>query len=187
MARPRRNANFRDRMDVLRREWADIRRELDDPDRPATSIRKDPLGSSPTPPSSPARIGKLPGESSEDYVARVLLGGDVEERHAAMGRQRAGRAATAARYGEDTGDFVSEWQFPDSSRVHAYQWDQALQQLRVRFIKYSTPWVYNDVPLETFQAFDAADSKGRFINAVLNNFPYRRASADEVGRFFQGV
>jgi hypothetical protein len=125
-------------------------------------------------------------ESSGDYIERVLLGGDREEREQFYG-QRAGRAATAARYGEDTGDFVSDWQFPDSSRVKAYQWDQAIQQLRVRFIKYGTPWVYNDVDLATFQAFDATDSKGKFINRILNSYPYRRATVDEEAQYFQGV
>jgi hypothetical protein len=130
--------------------------------------------------------GRRPGESTDDYLSRVLFGGDRQERDAAYG-QRAGRAATAARYGEDTGDYVSPWEFPDSSRVQAYQWDQSVQQLRVRFIKYATPWVYNDVDLATFQAFDAASSKGKFINNVLNSYPYRRATDAEEAQYFQGV
>jgi hypothetical protein len=129
---------------------------------------------------------RRPGEDEDDYLSRVLFGGDREEREAST-RQRAGRAATAARYGEGTSDFVSPWEFPDSSRVKAYQWDAAQQQLRVRFIKYGTPWVYNDVDLATFQAFDAADSKGKFINRVLNSYPYRQATDDEEATFFQGV
>jgi hypothetical protein len=125
-------------------------------------------------------------ETQEEYIARVLLGGDRDEREVARG-QRAGRAATAARYGEVTGDYVSPWEFPDSSRVRAYQWDEAQQQLRVRFIKYGTPWVYNDVDLGTFQAFDAAESKGKFINRVLNSYPYREATDAEESAYFQGV
>jgi hypothetical protein len=129
---------------------------------------------------------RRPGELEDDYLARVLFGGDRDERETPRG-QRAGRAATAARYGEATGDYVSPWEFPDSSRVRAYQWDEALQQLRVRFIKYGTPWVYNDVDLGTFQAFDAASSKGKFINTVLNSYPYREATSDEESVYFQGV
>jgi hypothetical protein len=130
--------------------------------------------------------GRRPGESTDDYLSRVMFGGDRQEREAGY-RQRAGRAATAARYGEGTGDYTSPWEFPDSSRVQAYQWDEGSQQLRVRFIKYSTPWVYNDIDLSTFQAFDAASSKGKFINMVLNSYPYRRATDDEEAQYFQGV
>lgn len=128
---------------------------------------------------------RRPGEDEDDYLSRVLFGGDREDREA--GRQRAGRAATAARYTDAGGDFVSPWEYPDSSRVKAYQWDASMQQLRVRFIKYNTPWVYDNVDLATFQTFDAAPSKGKFINQVLNSYPYRRASDQEEAEFFQGV
>lgn len=127
---------------------------------------------------------RRPGESQDDYLYRVMFGGDREEREQG---QRAGRAATAARYTETGEDFVSQWEFPDSSRVRAYQWDASMQQLRVRFIKYGTPWVYENVDLATFQTFDAAASKGKFINSVLNSYPYRRASDQEEAEFFQGV
>jgi hypothetical protein len=171
----RRNPIGRDAFDRIRRDISDALEE----GSTSSSLREP---GSARPVGQPG-AGRRSGESEDDYLYRTMFGGDAEERE----RQRAGRAATAARYGESTGNFVSEWQFPDSSRVRAYQWDEGLQQLRVRFIKYGTPWVYNNVPLETFQAFDASDSKGRFINRVLNNFPYRRASADEVARNFQGV
>lgn len=162
----------------LGRNLADIKR---DNAGPGFSVLDIPVNSGQFQPES-----RRSDETAEEYIARVLLGGDREEREQFYG-QRAGRAATAARYGEDTGDFVSDWQFPDSSRVKAYQWDQSIQQLRVRFIKYGTPWVYNDVDLATFQAFDATSSKGTFINTTLNSYPYRRATVDEEAEYFQGV
>ena len=82
---------------------------------------------------------------------------------------------------------ATEWAYPDSSRVRAYQYDFDQQQLRVRFIKYGTPWVYDNVPMAVFQAFDAAPSKGMYINSTLNSFPYRRASAMEEAQYFQGT
>jgi hypothetical protein len=79
------------------------------------------------------------------------------------------------------------WFYPESSRVYAYQYDPFLMQLRVKFIKYGTPWVYNDVPSAVFQAFDASPSKGMYINSTLNYFPYRRANAAEVTNHFFSV
>jgi hypothetical protein len=114
-----------------------------------------------------------------------MFGGDAPEREEAQ-KGRAGLPGTAAGYGT-SGNYVSPWSYPDSSRVRAYQWDEALQQLRVRFIKYDTPWVYENVDLAVFQQFDAAGSKGRFINSVMNSYPYRHASPDEVDAFFSGV
>lgn len=56
--------------------------------------------------------------------------------------------------------------------------------LFVRFIKHGTPWKYLNVPEAIYQAFANAQSKGRYINAVLNNFPNSRATRDEESTFF---
>jgi|LauGreDrversion4_2_1035121.scaffolds.fasta_scaffold96460_5 hypothetical protein len=56
--------------------------------------------------------------------------------------------------------------------------------LFVRFIKHGTPWKYLNVPEHIYQAFASAQSKGRYINSVLNNFPNSRASGDEESTFF---
>lgn len=56
--------------------------------------------------------------------------------------------------------------------------------LFVRFHKYGTEWKYLNVPEPIFQAFANAQSKGRYINAILNGFPNSRATADEVSTFF---
>jgi KTSC domain len=82
---------------------------------------------------------------------------------------------------------ATEWEFPNSTRVKAYQYDFDTQQLRVRFIKYNTPWVYDDVPTTVFQAFDAAPSKGMYINSTLNYMSHRRASPQEEAQFFHNV
>jgi hypothetical protein len=57
----------------------------------------------------------------------------------------------------------------------------------VRFQKYDTPWVYEDVPVEVYQAFAAAPSMGKYINSTLNFFPYRRATPNEESALFSGV
>jgi hypothetical protein len=43
--------------------------------------------------------------------------------------------------------------------------------LRVRF-RDGTPWEYYEVPSEIWQRFKRSASPGRFINRVLNNYPY---------------
>lgn len=82
---------------------------------------------------------------------------------------------------------TTPWTYPDSSRIHAYQYDPDTRQLRVKFIKYGTPWVYDEVPTAVFQAFDAAPSKGTYVNSTLNYFPYRKATAAEVVNYFGSV
>jgi len=74
---------------------------------------------------------------------------------------------------------TTAWQYPDSSRISAYQYDYAAGQLRVRFHKYNTPWIYDGVPVSVFQAFDSSDSKGRYVNSTLNYTAYRRATPEE--------
>jgi hypothetical protein len=56
--------------------------------------------------------------------------------------------------------------------------------LFVRFIKNGTPWKYLNVPEHIYQSFASAQSKGRYINSVLNNFPNSRAAPDEEKEFF---
>lgn len=82
---------------------------------------------------------------------------------------------------------TTPWRYPSSSRIHAYQYDPDMQQLRVKFIKYGTPWIYDGVPSAVFEAFDAAPSKGTYVNSTLNYFPYRRANSAEVVNFFGSV
>lgn len=45
--------------------------------------------------------------------------------------------------------------------------------LRVRF-RDGTPWEYYNVPSAIWQRFKRVQSPGRFINRVLNNYPYGR-------------
>jgi hypothetical protein len=45
--------------------------------------------------------------------------------------------------------------------------------LRVRF-RDGTPWQYNQVPSSVWQRFKRVQSPGRFINRVLNDYPYER-------------
>jgi hypothetical protein len=79
---------------------------------------------------------------------------------------------------------TTQWEYPESTRVYAYQYDFEKQQIRVRFKKYETPWVYEGVPEVVFQAFDTSPSKGKYINSTLNYTNYRRATPEEVSLYF---
>ncbi len=69
-----------------------------------------------------------------------------------------------------------EWVSLDSSRVERARYDDGLSQVQVTFRKHGTPWVYEDVPSDVYDMFITSDSPGRFINDVLNRYPYRRAT-----------
>lgn len=71
-----------------------------------------------------------------------------------------------------------EWVAVDSTRVSQMRYDDGLSQIQVYFAD-GTPWVYQNVPEEVYEMFLTSSSKGRFINDVLNTYPYRRAGANE--------
>jgi len=52
---------------------------------------------------------------------------------------------------------------------------EATGVLRVRF-RDGTPWEYQEVPPEIWQRFRRSASPGRFINRVLNQYPYNRGN-----------
>ncbi len=71
-----------------------------------------------------------------------------------------------------------EWIYLGSSRVMRARYDDGLQQIHVNF-RDGTPWVYEDVPDDIYEMFITAPSAGRFINEVLDRYPYRRATPAE--------
>jgi hypothetical protein len=61
-----------------------------------------------------------------------------------------------------------------STSIDRADYDPAEQILRIRYVGGGT-YDYLDVPPQTFEAYRAAFSKGRFVNAVIKpNFAYRR-------------
>lgn len=95
--------------------------------------------------------------------------------------------AGAPASGRPTPPTATEWQYPASSRVKAFSYDFDTHQLRMRFQKYDTPWVYEGVPVAVYQSFASAPSLGKYINSTLNFFPYRRATPMEESALFTGV
>lgn len=61
----------------------------------------------------------------------------------------------------------------DSSRVAKGRYDSGLRQIQVEFAD-GTPWVYEEVPRNVWHNMRRSASPGRYINRVLNGYPYRR-------------
>lgn len=60
----------------------------------------------------------------------------------------------------------------DSSWISEYGYDQAQAIVYVTFRKDGVRWQYRGVPPHVWQEFQLADSKGRFIHAVLNTYDH---------------
>jgi len=60
---------------------------------------------------------------------------------------------------------------PRGPRVREAGYDDVNQIIRVTF-RDGTPWAYYNTPPEVWHGFRTADSPGRYINAVLNDYPY---------------
>lgn len=64
-----------------------------------------------------------------------------------------------------------------SSRVVRARYDSGLQQVQVVF-RDGTPWVYDGVPQNIWRNFRRSSSPGRYINRVLNGYPYWQGAFD---------
>lgn len=71
-----------------------------------------------------------------------------------------------------------KWVPMSSSRVNSARYDPGLEQVHVVF-KDGTPWVYDGVPQTVWRSFRRSASPGKFINRVLNGYPYYRGSFDQ--------
>ena len=63
------------------------------------------------------------------------------------------------------------WLSFESTRVSEGRYDGGLEQVHVIF-KDGTPWTYNGVPRNLWKNFRRSASPGKYINRVLNSFPY---------------
>ena len=62
----------------------------------------------------------------------------------------------------------------NSSQIRRYGYDQTTRKMRVEFFN-SGLYEYDDVPMETFEAFLSAPSKGSFhYRQIKGKFPYTR-------------
>ena len=66
-----------------------------------------------------------------------------------------------------------KWLSFESSRVNEGRYDGGLEQIHVIF-RDGTPWTYNGVPRNVWKNFRRSASPGKYINRVLNGYPYWR-------------
>lgn len=78
---------------------------------------------------------------------------------------------------------TTSWKYPNSSRVRAYMYDYSSNSLYITWQNGKPPWVYDDVYPALFEAFDAAPSKGKYINSTLNYTSHYPASSSEMDVF----
>lgn len=79
---------------------------------------------------------------------------------------------------EFSGSRPGSWLSFDSSRVAQARYDSGLQQVHVVFVKHGTPWTYDSVPPNVWRNFRRSSSPGKYINRVLNNYPYWEGAFD---------
>lgn len=68
-----------------------------------------------------------------------------------------------------------------SSRMVAIRYDYGLRAIFVQFNS-GAYYIYESVPLAVWWRFRRSASKGKFIDRVLNSYPYRPAAAEEALR-----
>jgi hypothetical protein len=121
---------------------------------------------------SPARTGQTsnrPKNLSAVPRIKTAEGGDAQKLH-----------STRNFVQEQTAD-PGPWFPVTSTRMRQARYDYGIRAVYVEFTS-GIYWIYESVPLAVFWQFIRAKSKGKFINRVLNNFPYREADPDEAAR-----
>jgi hypothetical protein len=68
---------------------------------------------------------------------------------------------------------------PGNPRTAGAGYDPVSQRLAVTWGDGRTPYYYYDVPPQVWDGFLKADSPGKYINSVLNNFAYGPVDSDD--------
>lgn len=134
-------------------------------------------------PGSGRQIRQYPVETQQEIVARE------RERAAAAQRARTARGIVAVMQGDDsqlfTVDLAARSSNPQRPRALAGGYDSASETVRIRFRpdgKHPEGAVYEyyQVPRNAWKNMLRANSPGRYIDRVLDTYPYT-----QVGRSFQ--
>lgn len=71
----------------------------------------------------------------------------------------------------------------ESSMIDGVAYDEATQQLTVRFISSGNLYCYSDVPKEVYDGLIEAESKGRYMrNEIIDCYPYTQLSRSRYRR-----
>lgn len=91
----------------------------------------------------------------------------------AAGGRRVQKLHSAEIFTERENARPGPWLPFESTRVARARYDSGLRQVQVEFDD-GTPWVYEEVPQNVWRNFRRSASAGKYINRVLNGYPYRR-------------
>ena len=84
-------------------------------------------------------------------------------------------------YNVDQHDLGPWAETPASTRVSRYRYDHLNRAIQVQWRNNKNHgYIYLEVPYEGMRSFARAASKGRHINASLNNYEYRLMSPEEL-------
>ena len=84
-------------------------------------------------------------------------------------------------FGETLRADLGPWaETPSSTRVASFRYDYLNRETQVTWRNQKNPgYAYSEMGYEDFRRFARAVSKGKYINRVLNGFPYRPMTPDE--------
>jgi hypothetical protein len=82
-------------------------------------------------------------------------------------------------FNEEAHDLGPWVETPKSTRVAAFRYDYHNSAVQVTWRNGGPSYIYLEVPYEGFRSFVRAASKGKHINAALDNFGYRRMTPEE--------
>lgn len=82
--------------------------------------------------------------------------------------------------GEELQTDLGPWaEAPQSTRVETYRYDYMNRRVQVTWKRGGHPYYY-EIPYEVFRSFSRVSSKGKYINRVLNSYPYGPLDLDEL-------
>ena len=87
--------------------------------------------------------------------------------------------------GAPSGPNWSNWEPVESLRCKAARYDYDERNLLMAWYNGKLAWVYRGVEEEVFSDFLSTESKGKYVNSVLNNYPHSRIGPSEM-RYFEG-
>jgi hypothetical protein len=67
-----------------------------------------------------------------------------------------------------------------SSLIKRFSYDYELSELLVEFTSGAHVYIYEHVPVEVYEAWDKAESKGKFFGTMIRGqYPFRKAKIEQ--------
>ena len=112
-------------------------------------------------------------------AAKAKISKVAGQQSGARKKVHAGAYTLDEAFNEEAHDLGPWVETPKSSRVGAFRYDYHNNAIQVTWRNGGPAYIYLEVPYEGYRSFARAASKGRQINASLNNFGYRKMTPEE--------